>query len=336
MNGKNRESNFELLRLVAMFCIVYYHLLVHFVVPVKGDGSFYSALELPLHIGVPLFIFISGYFGIKPTVFGGVKIFLVAFVYSVPLQLVFDLYNSMSLKELLKDVLFLSYGPYWFMRVYLMFYLFVPIVNRFLDGIDYRMRWYSLCVLAFINFWFGAFTSGDVSLSTGKNIVNFTFLYILANTFKHYKYVWMKVKKWHFLLAYFLLNVFLVTIYYFSPNIIFRMIILRTSFGYNSPILLLNASLLFLYFAKLNFKSLTINRISASVLAIYLISEHNVVKLVLNQIVNKMQVILDTSIALLLGVFVLTLGIMMICILIDKVYSPVYCKIVNRNIIIKR
>lgn len=30
-----------------------------------------------------------------------------------------------------------------------------------------------------------------------------------------------------------------------------RMIILRISLGYNSPFLLLNASLLFLYFAKL-------------------------------------------------------------------------------------
>lgn len=115
-----------------------------------------------------------------------------------------------------------------------------------------------------------------------------------------------------------------------------RMIILRISLGYNSPFLLLNASLLFLYFAKLNFMSLTINKISASVLAVYLISEHDVVKPVLNQIVNKMQGSLDTSMALLLGLFVLTLVIMMICISIDKVYSPVYCKIVNRNIIIKR
>lgn len=108
------------------------------------------------------------------------------------------------------------------------------------------------------------------------------------------------------------------------------MLILRTSFGYNIPILLLNASLLFLYFAKLNFKSLPINKMSASVLAVYLISEHDVVKLVLNQIVSKMQGILDTSMTLLLGVSALTLGILMICILIDKVYSPVYSKIIKR------
>lgn len=70
---KTRESNFELLRLVAMFCIVFYHLLLHYVVPAQGDGSVFYALWLPLHIGVPLFVFISGYFGIRPSLAGGGK-----------------------------------------------------------------------------------------------------------------------------------------------------------------------------------------------------------------------------------------------------------------------
>lgn len=68
---KERDSNFELLRILGMFSIVFYHLLLHFVVPIKGENSIFGALEIPLHIGVPLFIYISGYFGIKPSVSGG-------------------------------------------------------------------------------------------------------------------------------------------------------------------------------------------------------------------------------------------------------------------------
>lgn len=71
--SKSRESNFELLRIVAMFCIVFYHLLLHYVIPAEGEESIFYALQLPLHIGVPLFVFISGYFGIKPSVSGGVN-----------------------------------------------------------------------------------------------------------------------------------------------------------------------------------------------------------------------------------------------------------------------
>ncbi len=63
---KQRESSFELMRLVSMFLIVLYHLFcsscIHFMKMI-----FYKAIQIPLHIGVLLFVLISGYFGIKAT-----------------------------------------------------------------------------------------------------------------------------------------------------------------------------------------------------------------------------------------------------------------------------
>ena len=45
-----RESSFELLRILAQFFIVFYHLLLNVVFPDTGD-PLYRALWLPLQIG---------------------------------------------------------------------------------------------------------------------------------------------------------------------------------------------------------------------------------------------------------------------------------------------
>ena len=70
---KVRESNFELLRLIAMFFIVWYHLLLKFIV-VVDESPIYKAMFIPLHVAVVCFVLISGYFHIKPTLRGGGQI----------------------------------------------------------------------------------------------------------------------------------------------------------------------------------------------------------------------------------------------------------------------
>ena len=68
---KVRESNFELLRLIAMFFIVLYHSLLKFIA-VVDDNPIYQAMFLSLHVAVICFVLISGYFHIKPSVRSGV------------------------------------------------------------------------------------------------------------------------------------------------------------------------------------------------------------------------------------------------------------------------
>jgi surface polysaccharide O-acyltransferase-like enzyme len=82
---KERQSAFELLRIIAQIMIVYYHILLIGIYPTSGI-PFYKALWLPLHIGVPLFVMISGYFEIKPSVRGFVKLIGLVFVLSLPVM----------------------------------------------------------------------------------------------------------------------------------------------------------------------------------------------------------------------------------------------------------
>ena len=78
-----RESSFELLRLIAQILIVYYHILLFVVYPTYGL-AIYKALWFPLHIGVPLFVLISGFFCIKPSIKGFVKLLGMVFVLQLP------------------------------------------------------------------------------------------------------------------------------------------------------------------------------------------------------------------------------------------------------------
>lgn len=68
---KTRESQFELMRIIAMVFIVFYHLFLDTTEHLWGDQPIYQGIQIPIHFGVLLFVMISGYFGIKPTFRGG-------------------------------------------------------------------------------------------------------------------------------------------------------------------------------------------------------------------------------------------------------------------------
>lgn len=89
-----RNSIFELIRIIAMFMIVIYHLYMIFVSPYHPTEPFYRGIQIPLHIGVILFVLISGYFGIKCTIKGFVKLITMVVIYFLPIALLTDITYS--------------------------------------------------------------------------------------------------------------------------------------------------------------------------------------------------------------------------------------------------
>lgn len=84
----SRQSNFELLRLVAIFLIIFGHCLlrtgnagIHEPYVQNLNGIIGSVLYAACVIGVNLFILISGYFGIRKVVKSVVKILIDTIVY---------------------------------------------------------------------------------------------------------------------------------------------------------------------------------------------------------------------------------------------------------------
>ena len=86
---KVRESSFELIRLLAMWMIVMYHQYCHHI-NFAFPSAFNKAIYLPLHIGVVLFLLISGYWGIRVSGKSLFSLLSRMFVYGVPMTLIYN------------------------------------------------------------------------------------------------------------------------------------------------------------------------------------------------------------------------------------------------------
>lgn len=309
-----RQSNFELLRLVSMFFIVFYHLLRFFIVKID-DAVIYKAMYLPLHVAVICFVLISGYFHIKPSFRGTVKLLAPLVIFYLPLTL-WEFFHGVGG---VKSLLLFSKSPYWFIRTYFFLFLISPMLNNFLT--DNKRRLQMLLFLGFIAVYMG--NVHEPSLKDGKNVALFMFLYVLGDCLKVFRF---KYERWNIswvLLAYLTLNVLLVSSYMsFHDNLVGKLLWVM-SYPYCSPILILNASMLFVIFSKIQFKSQIINWLGASVLSVYVLHhQHLILYSLIGPIVVQLYNISYNSTILLIGLSLITIAILMICIAIDKIVMP--------------
>lgn len=330
MKYTKRNSSFELIRLLAQFYIVIYH--VYLTISNNVDSVFNQSVMIPMHIGVPIFVLISGYFGIHPSIKGFINLISKIAIYTIITTLFIKIVSNEECigggVNLLKKILIISNSPYWFMRTYICLYLFAPILNKFLYNISLQQRLYALLVLTFISIYIGTVTRCDYSLSDGKNLVNFSFLYFIGNTLREYHNIWNKFNFKKILCWYISLNLFLLILYFNANNSFLSAIIWNLSFPYCSPLLILNSVLFVLLIAKFSFKSNLINYLASSSLAIYLIhgSDFGMNKII-KPIAMGMYETIDNDYIYLVAVCLLSIIIIVLCILIDKSLSPIWLHI---------
>ena len=78
---KERESNFELLRLIAMIFIVLYHFCSSVKAGIDTENRWILLGYTIFHIGVPVFILISGYWTIKLSIRKLISFYLYCFLW---------------------------------------------------------------------------------------------------------------------------------------------------------------------------------------------------------------------------------------------------------------
>ncbi len=141
MEKKNRDSNFEILRIIAIFMIVSFHCAYHsgfiyanFSTNVFVVKSFYLLGEL----GVNLFFLISGFFQIN----GKVKPKKIILLFG---ELIFYIIVSKLIATCIKgnysfsalDIFKSCITPsYWFFIVYMLIYIFSPYINSFIKNLS--------------------------------------------------------------------------------------------------------------------------------------------------------------------------------------------------------
>ena len=270
MSQIQRQSNIELLRCFAMLCIIVYHLCLFALVGVSTGTKLYQALQIPLHIGVPLFVLISGYFGIRFSLKGLMRLCSKGYFYFVPLAVIpMVLTHSGGVKDILKSIFIFGFDAQWYLNTYLYLFLFSPIINRYLENITKSQRLYLLAILTFMSVYIGNVTEGDVCLVEGKNLTNFLLLYTLGNSLRHYQEHINGCSQFKLVITYLLFNAFLVIGFMYIPIIAGK--IWKYSYAYDSPIIMVNSVWIFAIFSKLDVKSRFVNWMGSGVFACYLL-----------------------------------------------------------------
>lgn len=268
MAKTQRQSNIELLRSFSMFCIIVYHVFIFALAPID-DTSLYQALQLPFHIGVPLFVMISGYFGIRFSLRGLARLFSKAYFYFGLLGIIPMLFAFPGVKNFLTGSMIFSFSHYWFLNCYLYLFLLSPIINVALQRASNAQRGYLLAILAFMSIYIGNVTQGDGALLDGKNLTNFMLLYAIGNTLRHFQAKTDALSMRCLLGATLVFNVCLVVGFMYVPALAGK--IWKYGFAYNSPLMMLNCALVFMVFSKLQLQSRFVNWMGGSIFACYLI-----------------------------------------------------------------
>lgn len=316
-----RNSSFELLRIVAQWMIVEYHLLYFYVFPNTGLLA-YKVLQIPLHIGVILYVLISGYYGIKPTPQKLFRLLLIIAVYTLPLMLIYDYEQGKPIVQTVRDLLFVSRTPFWFVRTYLYLFMLAPILNYWLE--DNKRSKYLIYVLAFISVYIGLMGK-DPSLREGKNILNFALVYAIGHELKGVVERKDRISTVKVAVGWLLLNVTVMIICGIFNSQLVGKVIWMLSFPYNSPLLLINSILVFIIFGRMKFKSKVVNYIATSSFAIYLLHTHPFVRFEL--LPSLVLIFIDPNslvILTLLYITLISLGIMTIVLFVDKCITPVW------------
>lgn len=184
-----RQSNFELLRIIAMFLIVLHHAMVHGTLTVSGNSvlktgnpltfGIYNFFAFGGKVGVYIFVLITGYFMInsKIALKKVVKLWLPIFFWSIMVTLSYEVVkHDFSIGKIIQSALPIFFNQYWFMTVYFFLYLLIPLINEAIRNFSIKQELWCITLGLVImfpnNFFYGSVVGGQ--------LVNFVVVYFIG------------------------------------------------------------------------------------------------------------------------------------------------------------
>ncbi|MBQ4554414.1 MAG: acyltransferase family protein [Spirochaetaceae bacterium] len=320
MNIKlDRKSNFELLRIFAMFIIIWNHLCNSIYLELNHAIDFNLVISKAFYVwtgnlGNYLFIFVSGYF-VSNSRFSWRKVFKLwfqIFTISVVIGIVFYIFklsiitgnvNSLgfynadtdliilkrvfSTKDLFQSLLPTLLGNNWFASAYLLFYMFTPFLNEFLRILDQNSHKKLILLMGIVGTVLYMIPGQGIFES--NNLFYFILAYFIANYIKIYDPKILKNQKVNLLLSLVLSIIFIlwiILIIWLNDKLSFinREFIRFFSYPFaltRFPILICSI-FVFCFFKNLQIKNnKLINLFASSTFGVYLIHENPFLKGVL-------------------------------------------------------
>ena len=286
---EKRQSNIELLRIICMFMIVMHHFALNVWFPgmvrLTPQSTISGNVVLLSHclifIGVNCFVLISGYFGIRTSLRGFLRLYGFYAFYALLIALTQYFgdaqYSMMPLGEKCFHVAVHSLMPwdnngFWFLNAYLALFMMAPMLNAAIEGMEKPMYIRVLVLLTILNVVFGGFFSIEGLNTWGFCVAQFVYLYIIGGYIRKYiSLESIKACRWHNMGVYVgsaVLWGLIVALQVYQFPFIGRFF---KAFAYNNVFVLTAAIGFFLFMLSFDIKSRTINWLSSSCLAAYLL-----------------------------------------------------------------
>lgn len=276
MNKNVRDSNFELLRIVAMLLMLIDHAGYMSIqpptqielneVPMQSFCRFsWQALS---SVCVNVFVLISGWFGIKLRMSRIVEFLFQCYFICIILYLGLLVLGCARLMTTGEYISFLLFDDFWFVKAFLLLYLFAPMLNLFVNSLSKRHFMWFVFFFAIIQFFHG-FIIQTPWFDKGQSPLTMMFLYLLGRYLRFYPCRITKLDKSIDLIIYILISQVTAFLAFLSVKLGaegYRF------FSYTSPLLIIASVFLFLFFSKLSFKSVFVNWVAASSFAVYIVN----------------------------------------------------------------
>lgn len=273
--GLHRHTNMELLRILAMFLVLSVHANFYALgsptAITISENPIASATRIVLCVTccmcVNLFILISGWFSIKPSLRGFCKFAFQCLYFSLGIYAVMILTNNaqLSLLDVSRCFYFTQWD--WFVKAYIGLYIIAPALNAFVEKISKKQL--QLFLVSFYLFQTLYSVRGSaVFIESGYSTFSFIGLYMIGRYLG--KYGLPSIRNKQLIAAVAVPTLFTSVVYYFDA--------MRDTFmfsgmclSYANPIMIVAAAAFTLLFGRLNVRyNRYINFISASAFAAYL------------------------------------------------------------------
>ena len=296
---KERNSSYELMRIVSMFLIVLYHIILHGKVlencQNEGLKIIFEFIEFVTLVHVNSFILVTGYYQVESN-FKQSKIWSLLnanWFYRVLIVILLLTFNIVSIDKvsLIKETFPINLNEYWFFKNYLLLYCLTPFIKKGIEKLN-KSTYQKMIIVSFIIFSIvPSVTGGSYFDNSGFTLYQFVFLYMVGAYLKKYplskSYIFKVMSK----NMYKLILIFILFTCVFSNYILYKYsmsissvntvlgeissYVSRASTLYNNPFVIIQSICFFEYFGTLTIKNRYINKLASLVFGIYLIHDNN-------------------------------------------------------------
>lgn len=194
MEQMKRNSNFELLRLISMYMIVFIHANMYLPYFCEGKARFFfnGLVNGICNIGVTCFVLISGYFGLRFNLKKLLKMECMMISFSVIETIILyilmpqEMQGAALLEQIVKTCFPIITRKYWFYSCYVCLFCLSGYINKFIELLKQDEFRKLLSILLLLFSVFPTIFYFEIIPDNGKGLVQMMLIYMLGRYLQKY------------------------------------------------------------------------------------------------------------------------------------------------------